>query len=47
MATAMLLALRWLVEVTTGPIGGWIGDRFGARRISIVEWRRCWSPASS
>jgi DHA1 family inner membrane transport protein len=37
MATAMLLALRWLVEVTTGPIGGWIGDRFGARRISIVN----------
>lgn len=37
MATAMLLALRWLVEITTGPIGGWIGDRFGARRISIVN----------
>lgn len=37
MATAMLLALRWLVEVTTGPIGGWIGDRFGAGRISIVN----------
>jgi MFS family permease len=37
MATAMLLALRWLVEVTTGPIGGWIGDRFGARRISIAN----------
>ena len=37
MATAMLLALRWLVEVTTGPIGGWIGDRFGARRISILN----------
>ena len=33
MATALLLALRWLVEITTGPIGGWIGDRFGARRI--------------
>ncbi|WP_425069320.1 MFS transporter [Reyranella sp.] len=37
MATAMLLALRWLVEVTTGPIGGWIGDRFGARRIAIAN----------
>jgi len=37
MATAMLLALRWLVEVTTGPIGGWIGDRFGAQRISIAN----------
>ncbi len=35
LATAMLLALRWLVEITTGPIGGWIGDRFGARRIAI------------
>lgn len=37
MATAMLLALRWLVEITTGPLGGWIGDRFGARRIAIVN----------
>jgi MFS family permease len=37
MATAMLLALRWLVEITTGPLGGWIGDRFGARRISIAS----------
>jgi MFS family permease len=37
MATAMLLALRWLVEITTGPIAGWIGDRFGSRRISIVN----------
>lgn len=37
MATAMLLALRWLVEVTTGPVGGWIGDRFGARRIAIAN----------
>lgn len=37
MATAMLLALRWLVEVTTGPLGGWIGDRFGARRIAVAN----------
>ena len=37
LATAALLALRWLVEITTGPLGGWIGDRFGARRISIVN----------
>ncbi len=37
MATASLLALRWLVEITTGPLGGWIGDRFGARRIAIVN----------
>lgn len=37
LATAILLALRWLVEISTGPIGGWVGDRFGARRISIVN----------
>jgi MFS family permease len=37
LATAMLLALRWLVEITTGPIGGWVGDRFGARRISVAN----------
>lgn len=37
LATAILLALRWLVEITTGPLGGWIGDRFGAGRISIVN----------
>jgi MFS transporter, DHA1 family, inner membrane transport protein len=37
LATALLLALRWLVEITTGPLGGWIGDRFGARRISILN----------
>jgi MFS family permease len=36
-AAAMLLALRWLVEVTTGPVGGWIGDRFGARRMAMVN----------
>lgn len=35
MATALLLALRWLVELTSGPIGGWAGDRFGARRMAI------------
>ena len=46
MATALLLALRWLVEVTTGPIGGWIGDRFGARPSSIVNGA-CWWRASS
>ena len=45
LATALLLALRWLVEITTGPIGGWIGDRFGARRISILNGC-CWSRAS-
>ncbi len=35
MATALLLALRWLVEITTGPLGGWIGDRFGAHQVAI------------
>lgn len=37
MATASLLALRWLVEITTGPLGGWVGDRFGARHIAIAN----------
>ncbi len=37
MATAMLIALRWVVEITTGPIGGWIGDKFGARPIAILN----------
>jgi MFS family permease len=37
LATAMLLALRWVVEITTGPLGGWIGDRFGARQIAILN----------
>src|SRR5205823_3821225 len=37
MATALLLALRWLVEITTGPIGGAIGDKFGARNAAIVN----------
>ena len=36
-AAAILLAVRWLVEVTTGPIGGWIGDRFGARQMSVAN----------
>ncbi len=38
LATATLLALRWLVEITTGPVGGWIGDRFGAHRMSIANY---------
>lgn len=37
MATAMLLAVRWLVEISTGPLGGWIGDRFGARESAIAN----------
>jgi MFS family permease len=37
MATALLLAVRWLVEISTGPLGGWIGDRFGARLSAIAN----------
>ena len=37
MATAILLALRWVVELTSGPVGGWAGDRFGARYMAIVN----------
>jgi MFS family permease len=36
-ATALLLAVRWLVEISTGPLGGWIGDRFGARLSAIAN----------
>jgi DHA1 family inner membrane transport protein len=37
MATAALIALRWVVEITTGPLAGWIGDRFGARPIAMAN----------
>ncbi|MFI4999280.1 MAG: MFS transporter [Reyranellales bacterium] len=37
LATAALIALRWLVEITTGPLAGWIGDRFGVRPIAIAN----------
>jgi MFS family permease len=37
MATAGLIALRWVVEITTGPLAGWIGDKFGAYKISILN----------
>jgi MFS transporter, DHA1 family, inner membrane transport protein len=37
MATAILVALRYVVEITTGPLGGWIGDKFGARKIAILN----------
>ena len=37
MAAASLIALRWVVEITTGPIAGWMGDRFGARHIGMVN----------
>jgi MFS family permease len=36
-ATAGLIALRWVVEITTGPLGGWIGDKFGARSMAILN----------
>jgi MFS family permease len=35
-ATSLVLALRCLVEATGGPAGGWLGDRFGARPVSVV-----------
>jgi MFS transporter, DHA1 family, inner membrane transport protein len=37
LATAILLALRWLVEITTGPLGGAIGDKFGARPAAMLN----------
>lgn len=36
MATALVLSLRCLMEAGGGPIGGWMGDRFGARLVSTV-----------
>jgi MFS family permease len=35
-ATALVLALRCLVDATGGPVGGWMGDRFGARPIAVA-----------
>jgi MFS family permease len=32
MATALVLSLRCVMEASGGPVGGWMGDRFGARR---------------
>jgi len=37
LATATLLALRWMIESTTGPLGGWLGDRFGAQRVATLN----------
>jgi MFS transporter, DHA1 family, inner membrane transport protein len=37
MATAILVALRYVVEITTGPLAGWIGDKFGARQIALLN----------
>lgn len=36
MATALVLSLRCFVEASGGPVGGWMGDRFGARRIATA-----------
>jgi MFS family permease len=36
MATSLVLSLRCLVEATGGPVGGWMGDRFGARPVAVV-----------
>jgi MFS family permease len=35
-ATSLVLSLRCLVEATGGPLGGWMGDRFGARPVAVV-----------
>ena len=35
-ATSLVLALRCVVESTGGPVGGWLGDRFGARPVSVA-----------
>lgn len=35
-ATCGVLSLRCLVEATGGPIGGWLGDRFGARLVATL-----------
>ena len=36
MATALVLSLRCVMEASGGPIGGWMGDRFGARRVATA-----------
>jgi MFS family permease len=36
MATALVLSLRCVMEASGGPVGGWMGDRFGARLIATV-----------
>jgi DHA1 family inner membrane transport protein len=35
-ATSMVLSLRCLVEASGGPVGGWMGDRFGARYVATA-----------
>ena len=35
-ATSLILAIRCMVESTAGPPGGWLCDRFGARRVASI-----------
>jgi len=35
-ATSLVLSLRCLMEATGGPLGGWLGDRLGARPVAVV-----------
>ncbi|HYC65483.1 MAG TPA: MFS transporter [Reyranellaceae bacterium] len=35
-ATSLILAIRCVVESTAGPPGGWLCDRFGARRVAWI-----------
>ena len=35
-ATTFVLSLRCFVEASGGPIGGWLSDRFGARRVASL-----------
>jgi DHA1 family inner membrane transport protein len=36
MATALVLSLRCVMEASGGPVGGWMGDRFGARLVATA-----------
>ena len=36
MATALVLSLRCVMEASGGPVGGWMGDSFGARIVATV-----------
>lgn len=35
-ATTLVLSLRCFVEASGGPVGGWMSDRFGARRVATI-----------
>jgi len=36
MATALVLSLRCVMEASGGPVGGWMGDHFGARQVATA-----------